>query len=136
MTGQPQVPPKGRKRKHRSLRVERDACLIALGIDPTKPWHMQHAPALGCRPFYPELDDYAPAENDPRHMFPMQEAAHKKVTHEVDRPAVDKTRRQAKDQFRHFIAMVGESSPTRQEKRSKWPSRKLQSRGFEKRRAG
>lgn len=127
----PALPPAGRKRKHRSLTIEVSACLFLLakegaplplkptsltdwlgsclrmlGVDPTKPWEMQHEPPLAARPFDDLTYDYVPRENDYRFLRPMQTPEHKKVTKEVDRPQVDKTRRQGEGQARHREAMM------------------------------
>lgn len=136
----PNLPAADRKRKHRSLQVERDACLYALGIDPTKPWEIQHSPPLALRPFIPELDDYDPPENSPRHMFPLQQPDHAKITKEVDRPAIDKARRQAKGELRHLAAIaekgygIDEALARVRGRKRAWPKGKMRSRGFEKRR--
>lgn len=138
----PALPPAGRKRKHRPLSVERDACLYALGVDPTLPWEMQHDPPLASRPWDAEAQDYVPAENDPRHMRPMQKQEHKQVTKEVDRPRVDKARRQGEGQAAHREAMIGKAFPSQKaqlreiaKRQKKWPKgRPIQSRGFPQKR--
>lgn len=136
----PALPPAGRPRKHRSKSVELNACLHLLGIDPSLPFQWQHEPPLGTRPFIPELDDYEPRENDYRHLRPMQTPAHAKVTKEVDRPAIDKTRRVAKSQLAHQRRLlvkddggVDEALAAMKRKRAWGKGRKLQSRGFARR---
>lgn len=92
---------------------------------------MQHDPPLGIRPFNVELDDYEPAENDPRFMYPMQEPAHKEVTSKVDRPAIDKARRQAKKEAAHQERMAVKPEKTKRQRRKKaWAKRKIPSRPF------
>lgn len=105
MTRPPATPPPGRRRKHRPLVVDIAACLYRLGIDPNETWEMQHEPPLALRPFDPVTNDYDPPENDYRHLVPMQKAVHAQVTKEVDRPAIDKTRRVAKKHAKHARAM-------------------------------
>lgn len=175
MARTPSLPPSKRARKHRSKSVELSACLYLLtqageeipfhvlrssievalkfclellGVDPTLPWQMQHEPPLALRPFNETIDDYEPGENDYRYMRPMQKEAHAKVTHEVDRPAIDKTRRNAKTQAKHAAAMLPQSEALALAYShgavhgyrkglaigaGKWPKgRKIQSRGFPK----
>jgi hypothetical protein len=137
----PQLPPPKRKRRHRPVSVERDACLIRLGIDPARPWDMHHEPALARRPWSEEAGDYEPAENDPRYMVPMQKAAHQERTSTVDRPEIDKTRRAAEGQQEHRLRMLAkggeltsDSASMDRSKKGSWPKgRKMQSRGFERR---
>lgn len=124
----PAIPPTGRKRKSRSLRVELNMCLHLLGVDPDQPWEVQHEPPLGIRPFNSELDDYEPGENDFRYMRPMQKAQHKEVTSTVDRPAIDKTRRLAK--ARQALIEATDRTQARIEKpkrKYRWPKRPMRS---------
>jgi len=67
------------KRPHMSLRVQRDAALWALGLDPENV-DFHHDPILAARPIDPETGDTIPPANDPRHITPMAREAHKERT--------------------------------------------------------
>ena len=67
------------KRPHMSLRVQRDAALWVLGLDPSNV-DFHHDPLLAARPIDPETGDTIPPANDPRHITPMAREAHKART--------------------------------------------------------
>jgi len=67
------------KRPHMTLRVQRDAALWALGLDPANV-DFHHDPLLAARPINPETGDTIPPANDPRHITPMAREAHKART--------------------------------------------------------
>ena len=67
------------RRPHMGLRVQRDACLWALGIDPNDV-DFHHDPILAARPIDPLTGDTIPAANDPKHITPMLRADHKART--------------------------------------------------------
>ena len=67
------------KRPHMSLRVQRDAALWALGLDPANV-DFHHDPLLAARPIDPGTGDTIPPANDPRHITPMAREAHKART--------------------------------------------------------
>ena len=67
------------RRKYRPVSVERDAALIALGLDP-KDVHYDHQPPLAMREYNPETGEYSPVENDPHHLVPLSTKAHKEKT--------------------------------------------------------
>lgn len=67
------------RRPHMGLRVQRDACLWALGIDPNDV-DFHHDPILAARPIDPETGDTIPPANFPQHITPMLRADHKART--------------------------------------------------------
>lgn len=132
----PATPPPNRRRKHRSAAVERDACLLLLGFDLAKPIEWHHQPSLALRPWDEATQDFIPGENDPRFLRPLQKAAHAEETKQL-RPQVDKTRRVVKKQARHLAFMTPQDlTPVLKAKvKRPWPkARKIQSRGFAKKR--
>ena len=119
------------KRPHMPVSVQRDAALIALGLEPGNvDWH--HEPALALRPYRDEGGKrlYTPDANDPRHIIPMaRDGHHARYGH--DRRAIDKTRRngEAEELFRRkLLAKAGLDDKLRNVKRHRIPSR-----GFDKR---
>lgn len=135
----PNLPPPGRKRKSRPMRIELRAALRAAGLDPDQPIEYDHVPPLAQRPWNEELQDFEPAENDDRYLVPRQKAVHREKTAKEDAPAIAKTRRQAKGELRHLAAIAEKGSGidealahVRGRKRG-WPKRKMRSRGFQKR---
>ncbi len=112
------------KRPHMPVTVQRDAALIALGLDPANvDWH--HEPALGIRPYDEETGKWAPDANDPRHIVPLAREAHA-ARYSKDRHAVDKTRRngEAHAEFRQkMLAKTGLDDEPKDVKRWRWPSR-------------
>lgn len=123
------------------IKEVRSVLLGVLGVDPYQPWEMQHEPPLALRPWHEGTGDYDPPENDPRYMVPLQKEAHAKVTKEVDRPAIDKTRRSAKTQALHAARMnslddqLDETIMKVARKNAWWPKkgkRKIRGRGFAK----
>lgn len=110
------------------------ALLVAMGFDPDKPIHWDHSPALGLRPVNTAGDDYTPPQLDPRHLYPMTPEDHARKTSGAA-PGEGKATTANSDLSK--IAKVKrildrEASPAPQKRQ--WPARKMQSRGFEKRR--
>lgn len=112
------------KRPHMPVTVQRDAALLALGLDPTNiDWH--HDPALGLRPYDPETGKWTPDANDPRHITPLAREAHD-ARYSDDRKAIDKTRRngEAEEAFRKkLLAKQGLEDKPQDVKRWQWPKR-------------
>ncbi len=69
-----------KRRKYRPLKVERDACLLALGLDPDN-FIMDHQPPLAMRDYDEATGLYDPDENDPRYMVPLSPKDHAIKTH-------------------------------------------------------
>jgi hypothetical protein len=112
------------KRPHMPVTVQRDAALLALGLDPNNiDWH--HDPALGLRPYDPETGKWTPDANDPRHITPLAREAHD-ARYSDDRKAIDKTRRngEAEEAFRKkLLAKQGLENKPQDVKRWRWPKR-------------
>jgi hypothetical protein len=66
------------KRKAIPLRVQLDAALIQLGLDP-KAVELHHQPSLGLRPYYDGV--YVPDQHDSEHLVWMAKEPHRKRTH-------------------------------------------------------
>lgn len=117
------APPKG-FRPHMGLRVQRDAALIMLGLDPSQiDW--DHDPAIHLRQWDEEAGDTIPGANDPRFITPRARDDHKVKT-KKDVGRIAKVRRLS-DEHEAFQRRL--SSPDRREKKpSRWPKR-----GFGKR---
>lgn len=117
------------KRPHMPVSVQRDAALIALGLDPANiDWH--HEPALGIRPYDAETGKWTPDANDPRHIVPLAREAHA-ARYTKDRQAVDKTRRngESEAEFRQkMLAKIGQEDKPKDVKKWRWGSRPLRSR--------
>lgn len=117
------------KRPHMSLKVQRDAALIAIGLDPENvEWN--HSPPLAMRLWDDATGDTIPPANDPRHIVPMATADHREQTAKVDIPRIAKMRRISKSEtaFRaRLLAKAIGDDPPRDVKRSR-----IQSRGFDK----
>ncbi len=69
-----------KRRKYRPLKVERDACLLALGLNPDN-FIMDHQPPLAMRDYDEATGLYEPAENDPRYMVPLSPKANATKTY-------------------------------------------------------
>lgn len=115
------------KRPHMPVSVQRDACLILLGLDPSEPIEWHHTPPLALRERLPD-GSYNPPANDPRHIVPMGKQAHKDQTYGTskaraggDRFEIDKmnriTKKQEKARQRMLAKAEGKPKP-----KSKWPS--------------
>lgn len=116
------------KRPHMPVSVQRDAALIALGLEPaTVEWH--HEPALGLRPYNAETGTWTPDANDPRHIIPYGKEAHK-ARYSEDRKAIDKTRRNegAWVEFVRKMNAKWEGDKPRDIKKRHWPKRKMNGR--------
>ena len=116
------------ERPHMPISVQRDAALIALGLEPGNvDWH--HEPALGIRPYDPETGKWTPDANDPKHIVPLAKDAHK-GRYSGDRKAIDKTRRngEAEEAFRRKLLAKSTGDDIRDVKRHRIPSRPFASR--------
>lgn len=115
------------RRPYMPVSVQRDAALIALGLDPADvEWH--HEPPLALRPFDEASETYTPDANDPRHIIPMATQAHKARTPK-DITAAAKTARVTKreQEFRDRLLRKADGD-TRSVRKRHWPSRPFQSR--------
>lgn len=127
------------KRKHRSMRVERDAALHKLGLLGVKvEWN--HTPPLGLREQVKDesgnVIGYMPDENDPRYLEPVAAEDHAAITNgkphvkvDGDKSKIAKAKRLAKGQelLREILADRQAEREARKAKtaKSKWPSRKF-----------
>jgi len=119
------------KRPHMGLRVQRDAALHALGLDPALvEWH--HEPPLAIRSYDDETGTYAPDANDPRHIVPMAKQAHKD-RYGADRSAIDKTARN-ESKWRRFCAQIAAKAGLDDKPRDVKKHRRIPSRPFQKQR--
>lgn len=116
------------KRPHMPVSVQRDAALIALGLDPNDvEWH--HQPALALRLIDIETGKYTPDANDPRYIVPLATKEHRERTAKIDIPQAAKTKRLEKAQEAFRAAMVAKTTgddPPRDVKRHRIPSRPFQ----------
>jgi hypothetical protein len=134
------------KRKAIPMRVQRDACLLAFGMQPDQV-EFHHNPPIELRPLNEDGTDTVPPMNDPRHIEPMLSEAHKRETFgdpaiplSGDVSKIAKTKRLEKKTERFNLAaqvkLLGADSllpPGYRPKRS-WPKgRKMQSRPFPER---
>lgn len=113
--------------------------LRKLGVKPSEiDW--SHEPALGLRAINDAGTDYVPAQHDPDYIFIRSKPEHSKLTNKdngtgrSDKGAIAHVRHLTKDQeeFRRRLLAKGADAAR---PKSRWGSRKLQSRPFQKRRA-
>lgn len=95
------------------LKVQRDAALIQLGLDP-KTAELDHDPALGLRARTPD-GGYKPAANDPEHLKWRDPVPHaiktfgtKATTAGSDIHLIAKGKRLRRDRAEHQAVMAGE----------------------------
>lgn len=110
------------RRKSVPLLAQLHAALHQLGLDPTD-CDLDHSPPLALRDWDPVKQDTIPPANDPRHLYWMPRTAHRDKTSGARRDDVANS-------DVHKIAKV--KRLTGQTPKPK--SRKLQGRGFQKRR--
>jgi hypothetical protein len=129
-------------REHRKsipLGVKLHACLLALGYTDEEITgggiQFDHCPALALRFVDPETGEMMPAPNDPRHIRPMRKADHARKTFGVpattagsDIHAAAKVKRIAADPAggEEFRRRLLTPKPRDERPRSKWPSRKFE----------
>jgi hypothetical protein len=131
------------RRKAIPMRTQRDACLIALGLDPTNV-HFHHEPPLVCRPLNADGTDTDPPQLDPRHIIPMASQAHKART-PGDLKTGAKVKRLEKAEAAHRARLIEKAQPGfgawlddiieerfPKPKRRKIPSRQFPSKGHRK----
>jgi hypothetical protein len=135
-----------RPRKHLPLSVKLQACLLLLGFEADDEIDWDHFPALGLRDFNPRLDDYVPAELDPRFLRPLGKNPHKAKTngrkgekrvtsYGSDVHAIAKMKRLEKESAAARARMLAKETGELRKPSSRFAhGRKLQGRGFEKRR--
>jgi hypothetical protein len=85
-----------------------------------------HEPALIFRDVAPDGRDYIPAQNDPAYIDPISAEAHKRHTNGTAATSLGSVKHGAAKIKR----ILGETKP---KPKRNWPSRKLESRQFEKR---
>lgn len=135
------------KRKAIPMRVQRDACLLALGMQPDQV-EFHHNPPIELRPLNDDGTDTIPAMNDPRHIEPMLSEAHKRETFgdpaiplSGDVSKIAKTKRLERKRFLREVAgnpipllEAATSWPRQFIPKRPWPKgRKMQSRPFPER---
>jgi hypothetical protein len=136
------APPKG-FRPHMSLKVKLEALLINGPVldsegrkvcDP-KAIDWDHCPPLMLRVWDEAAGDTDPPANDPAHIVPRIRDDHREKTATRDVPAIAKAKRCADehDEFRRRL-LEKDSGADRDHPKPK--GRRLQGRGFQKRRAG
>lgn len=120
-------------RRHIPLSVKLAACLDALGLTGV-PIDWNHDPALGLRRRDPVTGLYDPDELDPRYLRPVPRESHKVITNGTaaplsgDKSKIAKLKRveRKEREFRERVLAKEAGEPV--EKKSRWPSRKFQSR--------
>lgn len=128
-------------RKHISMRLQRDVALLMLGLDPATA-ELDHTPALARRKVNAALNDYDPPQLDPRYLKWLMPAEHKEktfgtkaTTANSDIWAIAKSKRLRHEQEDFCRRMLAKEPGQDARPESKWAKgRKLQSRGFERRR--
>lgn len=116
-------------RPHMPVAVQRDAALIALGLELGKVEY-HHEPPLAFRPYDPATGRWTPDANDPRYIVPMATEAHRART-PADTTAAAKVKRVTKAHETHLAVITAKQTgddPPRDVKRVR-----IQSRGFDKR---
>ena len=111
--------------------VQRDAALIALGLEPGNV-EFHHQPILETRPYVDDEDGrrhYSPAANDPRHIIPMAREAHRART-PADISTVAKVKRIDKKEARHRAIMAAKDSL--EDKPRDVKRHRIHGRGFDK----
>jgi len=117
-------------RPRRSLRLERDACLILLGLDPATV-HFDHQPPVQLRAFDTEKNDTIPSCYDPSTLVPVGDKLHKKKTAEIDIPAIAKTKRLSAKQESFRQAVLSKNNGDVEPPLPKKKGIKIRSRGFD-----
>lgn len=128
-------------RKHISMRLQRDVALRQMGLDPAVV-ELDHDPALALRKVNAALNDYDPPQHDPNYLRWRMPAEHKvktfgckATTAGSDIHLIAKSKRVTRDQEDFRRRMLAKEPGQDVRPGSKWAKgRKLQSRGFERRR--
>lgn len=108
------------KRRHLSLQIKLDSCLIRLGIDPKKVEY-HHDPPLNSR-YIDEDGNYVPDELDPRYIVPMSKEEHRARTPD-DIKRVAKVKRMGRKEQEHIDRILSVEKKPRS--KYKWPKRKV-----------
>ncbi len=131
-----------KRRKYRPLKVERDACLLALKLDPDN-FIMDHQPPLAMRDYDEATGLYDPDENDSRYMVPLSPEANATKTygkkHDVSDGDIHKIAKAKRLRQRHYALLPANltilNASTAKPRKSKIPSRPMpKGRPFSKRR--